>query len=201
MTGISVLIPAAGASRRMRGSDKLLETVDGAPILRGVVKRAFGVSPDVIVTLPNPDTPRVGAIKGLPARIVFVPDADEGMAASFRAAAHTVPSEASGLLVLPADMPDISSADLGSLADVFLTASGKTIVQGAGSDGTPGHPVIFPSDLIPGFADLSGDRGAKPIITANKHRLHYVRLPNQNALTDLDTPEAWQSWRVKNPNR
>lgn len=51
MTQITLVIPAAGASRRMGDRDKLLEPVDGFPLLRGVAVRALAVSDDVIVTL------------------------------------------------------------------------------------------------------------------------------------------------------
>ncbi|MDA9160262.1 nucleotidyltransferase family protein, partial [Rhodobacteraceae bacterium] len=33
MSCVAVLIPAAGAARRMRGRDKLLEQIDGVPLL------------------------------------------------------------------------------------------------------------------------------------------------------------------------
>jgi CTP:molybdopterin cytidylyltransferase MocA len=67
-----------------------------------------------------------------------------------------------------------------------------------GASGTkPGHPVIFPADLAPLLQNLSGDRGAQPILAAHAGRLHLVPLPGQAALTDLDTPEDWAQWRDK----
>ncbi|MCB1394509.1 MAG: NTP transferase domain-containing protein, partial [Rhodobacteraceae bacterium] len=54
---------AAGASRRMAGRDKLLEPVDGAPLLRRQARAAVaaGTGP-VAVTLPPDDRTRRAAL-------------------------------------------------------------------------------------------------------------------------------------------
>ena len=49
---IPILIPAAGASSRMHGTDKLLEPVDGMPLLRAQIAKARSVSGQVMVALP-----------------------------------------------------------------------------------------------------------------------------------------------------
>lgn len=201
MTQIALVIPAAGASRRMGDRDKLLEPVDGMPLLKRVAARAIAIADTVIVTLPDPTSPRCEALEGLPIKQVMVPDAEDGMSASLRRAAKAVPAEAQGVMVLPADMPDLTKDDLRKVARAFEDASGAFLVQATGADGTPGHPAIFPSDLMPDFQNLTGDEGARTILQANRHRLIRIALPGENALTDLDTPDAWTLWRANNPDR
>ena len=91
----------------MGDRDKLLEPVDGMPLLRGVALRALGVSADVIVTLPDVSHPRADALHGLAVTQIAVPDARDGMSASLRRAAKAVPDGTEGLMILPADMPDL----------------------------------------------------------------------------------------------
>jgi CTP:molybdopterin cytidylyltransferase MocA len=201
MTQIALVIPAAGASRRMGDRDKLLEPVDGMPLLKRVAARALAIGDTVIVTLPDPTSPRCKALEGLPVKQVMVPDAKDGMSASLRRAAKAVPAEAQGVMILPADMPDLTKDDLRKVARAFEDASGAFLVQATGADGTPGHPVIFPSDLMSDFQNLTGDEGARTILQANRHRLIRIALPGANALTDLDTPDAWTLWRANNPDR
>jgi molybdenum cofactor cytidylyltransferase len=198
MTQIAIVIPAAGASRRMRGIDKLLEPVAGVPLLRRSASRATTVSDCVIVTLPDHQSPRAAVLRDLDITLVEVPDAAEGMAASLRQACGHLPGTITGVMILPADMPDLTETDLRQVCAAFDASDGQAIVQAAAADGTPGHPVIFPSDLFPAFATLSGDAGARSILKANAHRIARVALPGQNALTDLDTPEAWAAWRAAN---
>jgi CTP:molybdopterin cytidylyltransferase MocA len=201
MTRLAIVIPAAGASSRMRGRDKLLEVVDGQPILRLTATRARAISEDVYVTLPSLSGFRAEALQGLQTMQIEVPDAAEGMAASLRQAAKHIPDYIDGVMILPADMPDLTQDDLASVMEAFQTSEHKAIIQGMGNDGTPGHPVIFPQDLIGGFAKLTGDIGARTILKRNKDRLRYVMLPNTHAVTDLDTPEAWEAWRKDHPDR
>ena len=63
---IPILILAAGQSTRMRGRDKLLEPVDGMPLLRQRVLTALAVSRQVSITLPDRDHPRGTTVFDLP---------------------------------------------------------------------------------------------------------------------------------------
>ncbi|PJE29270.1 Purine catabolism protein PucB [Pseudooceanicola marinus] len=191
---IAVLVLAAGASRRMRGRDKLLEDVDGEPLLRRQLRRALeaGIGP-VLVTLPGLEHPRASTLDGLHVTPVPVRDADEGMGASIRTGVAALPPDLGGVMILPADMPDLTAEDLRSVAS-HLTGDPTPILRGASGE-TPGHPVLFPADLFPALETLGGDRGAAPVIAANISRLTLVPLPGAHALTDLDAPEAWAEWR------
>ncbi|WP_435310786.1 nucleotidyltransferase family protein [Primorskyibacter sedentarius] len=191
---VAIILPAAGASSRMRGADKLLQVVDGQPLLALMAARACAASKTVLVTLPSASHPRAGALSGLPIKVVTVPDAAEGMAASLRAAALALPDTVDGVMVLPADMPDITEVEISHLINAF-EANPNAIVQGA-SAGEPGHPVLFPIDCVAQFSRLSGDRGARAILKEKAHRVHLVDLPGRAALADLDTPEDWEEWRA-----
>ncbi|MGY9048062.1 hypothetical protein P775_09300 [Puniceibacterium antarcticum] len=192
---VTILIPAAGFGTRMRGADKLLQVVDDIPLLRRLALRALAATPHVVVTLPNLDGERAQAIANLDLQIVLVPDAETGMTASLRrGAAHIL--KGSALMIVPADMPDLTTSDLLRMIRAFEDSPEPTLQQGTAEDGTPGHPVVFPPDCLAAFADLTGDQGAREILRANKNRLQPVPLPAKNALTDLDTPEAWDLWRA-----
>ena len=143
----------------------------------------------VIVTLRDPDPERLACLTGLDVTALPVQNADEGMAASLRAGA----AKATGaLLILPADMPEITADDLRTL---ILAFDHSHILRATDAAGTPGHPVIFPADLRPAFAALRGDQGARAILLHNAARIKLIALPDQHATLDLDTPEAWETWR------
>ncbi|MDU8913013.1 nucleotidyltransferase family protein [Aestuariicoccus sp. MJ-SS9] len=199
MGGIAVLIPAAGFGTRMRGADKLLQLVDRVPLLRRQAQCALAVADHVTVTLPDHDHPRRAAIEGLPVQIVAVPDADLGMSASLRRGVAYLPRDIDAVMILPADMPDICEQDLRLLIKGFRACPHPTLQQGTTEDGTPGHPVLFPRDCFNAIAQLTGDQGARDVLRANRHRVRFVALPGKHALTDLDTPEAWDAWRALNP--
>ncbi|PRX29769.1 CTP:molybdopterin cytidylyltransferase MocA [Meinhardsimonia xiamenensis] len=177
----------------MRGADKLLEEVGGEPLLTRLARAGLAAGLTVIVTLPEPAGARGEALAGLDVLRVPVPDAAEGMAASIRAGLAACPEDPAGLMILPADMPEIDAADLALLAEAFAEEP-ERVMRGAGEDGTPGHPVIFPRRLFPALAALRGDEGARRALKGEHVRL--VPLPGRHALTDLDTPEEWAAWRA-----
>jgi molybdenum cofactor cytidylyltransferase len=189
---MTILIPAAGSSSRMRGGDKLLELVAGEPMLRRQARLALGVCTNVLVTLRVEDTARQAALAGLDVVILEVPDAGLGMSASLRAGA----AEAMGaLMILPADMPEIDRHDLSNLINE-ADQTPLDIIRGASFAGVPGHPVIFPVDIVPEFAQLKADEGARRLLQRHSARLRLIALPGDHALTDLDTPEEWAAWRL-----
>lgn len=173
----------------MRGADKLLEPVQGRPLLRRQAEQALATGHPVLVSLRPQDRARRNALTGLPVTILEVPDAATGLSASLRAAARTVQT---ALLVLPGDMPDLTTADLAQVIAAFAQAPDQCH-RGASGD-RPGHPVIFPARLLPEFAGLTGDEGARAILA--RHGAKLVPLPQAHALTDLDTPEDWANWRA-----
>ncbi|EAQ01196.1 hypothetical protein OB2597_03869 [Pseudooceanicola batsensis HTCC2597] len=191
---LAILLLAAGASARMRGRDKLMEPVEGAPLVATMARRARAVTPHVVVTLPDLAHPRARALEGQPLRLLSVPDAATGMSASFRAAAAALPAEIPGLLILPADMPDLTADDLATVAARWRSAPDR-IHRATAADGTPGHPVVLPARLLPALKGLTGDTGPRTLL--RPETVVPVRLPARNATTDLDTPEDWAAWRAR----
>ena len=178
----------------MAPRDKLLEPVDGVPLLRERARAALSTGAPVAVTLPSDGALRREVVVDLTLRIVIVSQAHEGMGRSIAVGVGALP-EAEGVMILPADMPDISPAHMRILLDAAAAEPGA-IHRGA-SDGVPGHPVLFARDLLDRLAGLSGDEGARIVLREHEGRVRLHDLPGRAALTDLDTPEAWEDWRAR----
>lgn len=196
MTAIVLL--AAGASRRMQGRDKLMEIVDGKPLLRRQALRACATSAPVFVTLPPVPHPRYGALEGLDVTTVPVPDASDGMNASLAAGLCAVPSKTQGVMILLADMPDITENDINTIIQAVDYKTDSLIWRATTQDGSAGHPTVFHRQLIPELIALTGDKGGSEVVRAHGDQTVHIPLPEEHARTDLDTPEAWAIWRAKN---
>ncbi|NHB77229.1 nucleotidyltransferase family protein [Rhodobacter calidifons] len=194
---VAILILAAGASSRMRGRDKLLQSVAGQPLLRRVAETALATGMPVLVTLPPEAEARRAALAGLDVRIVEIPDASQGMSRSLVRGLASVaamrPDHVAGLMILPADMPDFTPPALDRLIAAFRGDPGQ-IWRGATADGEPGHPIIFPRDLWPALAQVSGDEGGRSVLQVNRDRVRLLPLPGRMATRDLDTPEDWAAY-------
>ncbi|MFN3722820.1 MAG: NTP transferase domain-containing protein [Paracoccaceae bacterium] len=190
---LHILILAAGGSTRMRGPDKLLEPVDGQPLLRQLAGRAVATGLPVTVALP-PDRPlRNAALLQLSLDRLTVRDAQTGMAASLCAGLSSLP-DAVAVMLLLADLPDLTTQDLCAMAQAHGRMPDQ-ILRACAVDGTPGHPVIFPPWVRGDLMALSGDEGARRVLQAHASHVRLIALPDRHATTDLDTPEAWAAWR------
>lgn len=192
-----VILLAAGQSTRMRGRDKLLEDVDGVPLLRRQAVRArAATSSHVLIALPQAPHPRYAAIEGLDVTPVPVTDAHEGMNASLRGAIAALPARSTHAMIVLADMPELTVADLCAVAQSIAAHPTALIWRGATETGQPGHPTVFHHSLFATLGALRGEVGGKDVIAAHQDRVQLVPLPKDHARLDLDTPEAWQAWRA-----
>lgn len=193
---LGILLLAAGKSSRMRGQDKLMQTVQGTPLIAHMARRALATGCPVIVCLPGNPGARAAALNGMGLHLLPVADADLGMSHTIRAGIAALPPQCTGAMILPADMPDLTETDLSTMIDAHDTHP-DAILRGASADTRAGHPVVFPRATFSAFDGLSGDTGARAVIAAFPGRLRIVALPGLHAITDLDTPEDWAAWRAR----
>ena len=194
MADAAVLILAAGASRRMRGADKLLEEVDGEPLLARQVRIALATGRPVSVALPAGPHPRRALAAG--AQVIEVPDAALGMGHSLAAGVRAL-QDAPAILLLLADLPEIETADL--LAMLSAPRAPGEVLRGATENGQAGHPILIPPSVYCDLMALSGDDGGRAVMSS--HPVRHIRLSGNRALLDLDTPESWTKWRAERTAR
>lgn len=194
---LPILILAAGQSRRMRGTDKLMEPVEGRPLVRrqAEIARAATSGP-VFVTLPPGAHPRRDALAGLDVTPVSVPDAARGMSASLRAGITALPPGTGAAMILLGDLPELAETDLKTALQAVDLNSETLAWRGATQTGAPGHPLVVSAALFDGLKDLTGDEGGRSVLAEAGDRVALVPLPGERARADLDTPEDWARWRA-----
>ncbi len=179
----------------MRGRDKLLERVEGMPLLRRQAGIAVESGCEVAVALRKGDLARREAIGRLGVTVIGVGNAAEGIGATLRAAALHVMKRApnQAMMILLPDVPGITASDVKSVIRRFNAAGGNTPTRASDAAGRPGTPLILPPRLLPGFAGLAGDAGGRTVLKGET--VMSVRLEGDRATRDLDTPEDWRLWR------
>lgn len=183
----------------MRGKDKLLEKIEGKPILRQIAAGAVATGCPVYATLPVDNPERLRSLSGLALTQIEVENADAGMSVSLRTGLSIIPRNAEGVMILLADMPDITMRDMQLLIDTFEESSQDQVVRAVDPEGKLGHPVIIPARLLSEMMQQQGDQGGAKLLASEDAIT--VELPDQHATLDLDTPEDWIAWRHANPLR
>lgn len=193
---VAAVVLAAGSARRMRGRDKLLETVDGRPLLRQVVDvcRAASVS-QVHVVVPSGHEARRAALEDTGVTLVENPEASEGMASSIRCGIRSLGPNIDAAILVLADMPEIGATHLDRLIAGFDPTASREICRAVSASGRPGHPVLFGRRFFENLLHLKGDAGARDVVREAMEFVVEVPTAGEAAVIDLDTPEAWEAWR------
>lgn len=210
---IAIFLLAAGAGQRMRHrGDKLLCPVRWRSRLHPLLRvRAHICSSLVVPFLPQVILPpRVGlsavcahqrqaALRGVGVGVIHtsVDCAQNGLSASIRTAVLHTPPLAQAIMLLFADMPDITRSDICALYNRFHLEKSKIVRATAHlthNQQKQGHPVIFHRALFPDLLALVGDRGAYALCQRYQHETLYVALAGKRAIMDLDNVQDWQKW-------
>ncbi|QPH40695.1 nucleotidyltransferase family protein [Pedobacter endophyticus] len=189
-TGIVIL--AAGSSSRL-GKPKQLLAIDGKTLLQRVCDAATAaqLAPIVVVLGANAD-------KILPqdndSQINFVVNSNwaQGMSSSItaglkRIAAHE--SQVKSVIISVCDQPYISSELFTSLINKHNETKKGIIASQYG--GTIGTPVLFARKYFEDLMLLTGENGAKGLITMQATDLATISFEQGNI--DIDTESDYQS--------
>lgn len=192
MRGITGILLAAGSSRRF-GSNKLVVPLpDGTPLVLAVVRRLQLVVNAVIVVVHPQDQvlPELLATENV--QVVICQNADAGMGASL-AAGVAASGDARGWIIVLADMPAIQISTLQRVAQALDNGA---VLAAPYHAGQRGHPVGFRSSVRDELLTLSGEAGAREILT--RHAAAVVRLDVDDAgiLLDIDTPADLAAWQA-----
>jgi molybdenum cofactor cytidylyltransferase len=164
--GITGIILAAGLSRRAAPNNKLLlPNRNGTPVVRCVAAAFCGTGlSDVIVVTGHQREAVENAVSGLPLRTVFAADFASGMGHSLAVGVKATAHDCRGFLICPGDLPDMTAELVHQIAQAFEAHNGaKNIIPV--HNGIRGHPVALVSALRSRLETLSGDRGAKVLLS------------------------------------
>ena len=187
----TIVVPAAGRGRRFGGPQhKLEQPFDGGTVLGATLRHAVQTQLPVVLVTTAALAPLAAA--QLATRDIVVLSAAEavrGMGYSI-ATGVSERSGAQGWLVLPGDMPLVSSESILAVA----TAMEHAPVAFAQHRGRRGHPVGFAAELFSELIALDGDDGARRLIA--RYPSHGQEVPDPGVLLDVDTADDLESVRV-----
>lgn len=181
-----IVVLAAGLSSRFTGAGhKLAQALGQTTVLGQTLSNAIDSGlPVVVVTTQHLLAEASRMVAGQD--VVLVDGVGQsgsmfGMGHSIAAGVAARP-QASGWLILPADMPMVKSATLRAVANGLAHHP----VVFAQHQGRRGHPVGFSSELYSELVQLTGDEGARRI--TSRYPSYGVEAADAGVLIDIDTP-------------
>ena len=186
---VAGVILAAGRSSRMGRSKALLRQIQsGHSFVSHLIKVAggAGLSPILVVGRPE-DAELRSAIGGTAAVFIPNPDADRGQLSSLLAGlAAAEGAGADGVMVMPVDVPLISTGALTSL--LRAAESPRARIVRAAYQGRHGHPVLFTRSVFEELRAADPAEGARAVVRAHPSRVVDVEVADAGVTLDIDTP-------------
>ena len=186
---VAAVILAAGGSRRMGRSNKLLQDMGGVPLIQRTVNAAQLSRAAAVVVVTGFEADQMAeSLAGFDLKLVFNPDWKEGLGVSLKAGVSAVPEGFSGTLVLLGDMPRVSAAVIDLLIAGFEVHGGEKICVPV-FQGRRGNPVLWPRRFFPELLEIPGDQGGREVLRKHPDGILKVDVGTPDIHFDVDGPE------------
>ncbi len=199
---LTVIVLAAGMSRRMGPANKLLLPFRGRTILETTVDQILASgAEEILVVLGHESEQILPFLENFPVKTTFNPDFAVGMTTSIQAGVMAASADSDGFMICLSDMPLIEAATYRSLISVFFEkkkTNDAVIVQPV-FESIPGNPVIFSAAYAHEILALTFNEGCKPIVQNHREQVHRVVVSSNAILMDADTEAAYLA--LLNDNR
>ena len=187
MSGIGLIILAAGASTRMGSPKQLLEYREQTLIHRTVSIAATSLCQPIVVVLGAYAELIEPEIKSFPVIIALNRNWSNGMSTSIRVGIETLlifNSELEAIVLMLCDQPFVSTSLINKLVVTYHRS--KQPIVASQYEEVVGIPALFDSKFFPHLLELKGDRGARQVIKQSLPMV--VRVPFPAGAFDIDTP-------------
>jgi CTP:molybdopterin cytidylyltransferase MocA len=192
-TGVSAVVLAAGASKRM-GSAKQLLDVGGKSLLQIVVDNLWQSQVSEIIVVLGSSADEIRSQLQLDNVRVVVNEAHEqGMGTSVSAGIAAVNSLSAAALVILADQPFVRAPTFDLLIGHYRESKARIVLPMF--QGFRGNPVLIDRALFPELLKLTGDVGCRAIFGSHTGDILKVPVDDVGVLLDVDTKADLERFR------
>jgi molybdenum cofactor cytidylyltransferase len=187
---VACIILAAGQSRRMGRINKLLAAIDGKPMVRWAAEAALASAARPVFVVLGHEADKVrAALASLDVTFVQNPDYAQGIAGSVKRGIAALPAGLDGAVVCLGDMPRIGAVQIDRLIAAYNPVEGRALCIPTWR-GKRGNPVLIGKRFFAEMQALTGDVGARPLISQYPELTCEVAMEDDAVLVDIDTPQA-----------
>ncbi len=180
---LGVILLAAGRSLRFGERNKLEVILAGQPLGLHAARTALTLRPAHAVAICNRMEPELAErLASLGFKILYNEAPEQGLSTSLvLGIRHMAALPVEAALLCLADMPFIESNHLKAMMQHFDAETAPVVASSEGTTAQP--PVIFTRSLFPRLEQLTGDRGARDILTEAA-----IVAASAASLRDIDHP-------------
>lgn len=202
LKSVSVVLLAAGESRRMGELNKLTLPVDGVPLLRRTAMmlcnygRAEGCGfTEVVVVTGHEQRAAVEQLSGLPVTVTHNANYTDGQMSSVTCGLQSLTREADGVMICLSDLALLELDDLRLIHQGFSDAQRPILVPTY--QGERGNPIVLDSSQVSEILATGRNLGCRNLIEREPERVTTLEMPNDHVLVDMDTPDNYKSVQAR----
>ena len=195
-SNIAIIIPAAGASRRMGAPKQLLPWGKTTLLGHAVTQALRSDAEEAFVVLGAHETLIKKEMAQHPVTVLKNENWEAGLGTSIACGVQhllKINPAVNGVLIMLADQPLIDYQYLNTLISNFQSHQNKIIATSYGK--RAGVPAVFGKPYFKVLSGLEDDHGAKYLM--EKHSHHVIALDAGKKLTDIDTLEDYRELHHK----
>lgn len=182
---IYAVVLAAGCSSRFDGK-KLTQKLGDKPLLQHSLSAAHSVFPGRVLLVVGHDSETIiEASGGLADRVVVNPGYAAGQGSSLAIGARACRDDADAIVIMLADQPFVTPDALEQLVGGWSGNNMHVVASDYGD--SRGPPVLFGKGTFAQLCELSGDQGAKKVISSGAFDVSTIAVGSLGF--DVDTPE------------
>ena len=190
---VTAILLAAGLSKRMEGSNKLLLPFGGKTIIERTIQRIVdsGIE-EVIVVLGNDSEKIRDKIQKLSVQILLNENFQRGMTSSIQKGVQS--AHGKGYMICLGDMVAIEPGEYKKIQGAFLEKySTDPECIGVPSFGNKrGNPVIFSDHYREEILSHGDPEGCRGIVQSHSSHLFKIEMETNHILIDIDTPGDYE---------
>jgi len=165
---IKKIVLAAGLSNRYGKKNKLSQYINNKPVINHIIDKLLSIydPSELLIVIGYEHKKIISLINNPKIKFIYNHDYKKGIGTSISAGVRELELTIKGAMIIPADMPIISTKDLIKLQNKFLELNcSKVIFPRCKSK--IGNPVLLPRTYFKILEGLKKDCGAKSQIKKN----------------------------------
>ena len=185
---IAAIVLAAGIGSRSGRGKLMVPTKDDVPLFMKAVNAAIASDACPVFVITGYQHEQMSEyLDNLDVNVIYNSAYRSGIKTSLDLGLKSVPDFCDGAMILPADMPNLTGADLNKLINSFKKGKDKQISLFA-HKGIKSNPIIWSKSLYDKADVVPENTDVRPVFMEHADYTNVVELKDKNKLLDVNFP-------------
>jgi len=183
---ISVILLAAGESKRIPFENKLIKSFKNKPLINHILKSLLKSKIKKIIVVLGFEHNRIKNIilKSKKIKLIINKNYRKGISSSIKTGLKKINKKDKGFMVAHSDMPFVRSIHINKIYNSILKKDNSVHVLKYKNK--IGNPIGFKIKVLSEFKKIKGDTGAKYMVKRLKKDTNYIKVTSNKIFKDLD---------------